>query len=332
VEVEMTEAIRMHSTGGPEVLRLEDVEVGEPGTGEARVRHTAIGLNFIDTYHRSGLYPLALPATPGMEAAGMVEAVGEGVTEVEPGDRVAYAGAPPGAYAEVRLIPAAKLVRLPDDVEDATAAAAMLKGLTAWYLLRKTFPVEAGETILVHAAAGGVGLLLCQWASHLGATVIGTASSEEKAELASANGCDHPVIYTRDSFVDRVRELTGGAGVSVVYDGVGASTWEGSLNCLGRRGMMVSYGNASGPVPAVQPLELSRRGSLFLTRPTLMDYTATREELLEGAEELFGVLGSGAVRVRIGNRYPLGDAAQAHRDLEGRKTTGSSLLLPGGLG
>jgi NADPH2:quinone reductase len=328
VEVEMVQAIRIHEHGGPEVLGFEQVEVGEPGDGEARVRHTAIGLNFIDTYHRTGLYPLELPGTPGMEAAGTVEAVGEGVTEVVPGDRVAYAAGPPGAYAEARLMPADKLVRLPEDIDDETAAAAMLKGLTVWYLVRKTYAVASGETILVHAAAGGVGLLLCQWAHHLGATVIGTVGSEDKAELAANNGCHHPVIYTRDRFVDRVRELTGGDGVPVVYDGVGASTWQGSLDSLRRRGMMVSFGNASGPVPPFSPLELSLRGSLFLTRPTLMDYTATRDELLEGTGELFGVLRSGVVRVRPGNRYPLAEAAQAHRDLEARRTTGSNLLLP----
>lgn len=324
----MAKAIRIHETGGPEVLRLEEVEVPDPGPGQARVRQTAIGLNFIDIYHRTGLYPMELPFTPGMEGAGTVEAVGEGVTEVAVGDRVAYAGGPVGAYAEVRLAPAAKLVRLPDDIPEDTAAAAMLKGLTAWYLVRKTYSVVAGETVLVHAAAGGVGLILCQWAHHLGATVIGTVGSEEKAELARDHGCDHPVIYTREDFTKRVRELTGGDGVPVVYDSVGASTWEGSLGALRRRGLMVSFGNSSGPVPSFSPLELSRRGSLYLTRPTMMDYTAARSELLEGAEELFEVISSGAVRVRIGRRFALADAAAAHRALKARETTGSTLLLP----
>jgi NADPH:quinone reductase len=318
----------MRETGGPEVLRLEEVEVGEPGPGEARVRQSAVGLNFIDVYHRTGLYPIDLPATPGLEGAGTVEAVGEGVTEVAVGDRVAYAGGPPGAYAEVRLAPAAKLVRLPDDIAEDTAAAAMLKGLTAWYLARRTHRIAPGETVLVHAAAGGVGLLLCQWAHHLGATVIGTVGSDDKAELAAAHGCDHPVVYTREDFTARVRELTGGAGVPVVYDSVGASTWEGSLASLAPRGLMVSFGNASGPVAPFSPIELARRGSLFLTRPTMMDYTAARDDLLEGAGELFEVLRSGAVQVSIGARYSLADAADAHRALEARETTGSTLLLP----
>ncbi len=324
----MAKAIRIKETGGPEVLRLEEVEVGDPGPGEARVRQSAVGLNFIDVYHRTGLYPMDLPFTPGLEGAGTVEAVGEGVSEVAVGDRVAYAGGPPGAYAEVRLAPAAKLVRLPDDIAEEIAAAVMLKGLTAWYLARKTHRIARGETVLVHAAAGGVGLLLCQWARHLGATVIGTVGSDDKAELAAEHGCDHPIVYTREDFTKRVRELTDGDGVPVVYDSVGASTWEGSLGSLARRGLMVSFGNASGPVPPFSPIVLSQRGSLYLTRPTMMDYTATREELVEGAGELFDVIRSGAVRVVIGARYALADAAEAHRALEGRETTGSTLLLP----
>ncbi len=324
----MAKAIRIKETGGPEVLRLEEVEVGDPGPGEARVRQSAVGLNFIDVYHRTGLYPMDLPFTPGLEGAGTVEAVGEGVSEVAVGDRVAYAGGPPGAYAEVRLAPAAKLVRLPDDIAEEIAAAVMLKGLTAWYLARKTHRIARGETVLVHAAAGGVGLLLCQWAHHLGATVIGTVGSDDKADLAAAHGCDHPVVYTREDFTARVRELTGGEGVPVVYDSVGASTWEGSLGSLRPRGLMVSFGNASGPVAPFSPIELARRGSLFLTRPTMMDYTAARGDLLEGAGELFEVLRSGAVQVSIGARYSLADAADAHRALEARETTGSTLLLP----
>ncbi|HPC83980.1 MAG TPA: quinone oxidoreductase [Thermoanaerobaculaceae bacterium] len=324
----MTHAIRFHAIGGPEVLRWERVVVPAPGPGEALVRHTAVGVNFIDTYHRTGLYPLALPSGLGMEAAGVVEAVGEGVAEVEVGQRVAYACLPVGAYAEARTIRADRLVPLPPGVDDRTAAAALLKGMTAQYLLRSTFRVGPGHAVLVHAAAGGVGLLACQWARHLGATVIGVVSSEAKAELALANGCHHVVVAGHEDLVARVRELTGGEGVHVVYDSVGKDTWDASLDCLRRRGMMVSFGNASGPVPPIQPLVLSRKGSLYLTRPTLMDYTATRRELLECAGELFEVLESGAVRVRIHATYPLAAAASAHRDLESRRTAGSLLLLP----
>lgn len=319
-------AIRIHEHGGPEVLRWEEVEVGEPGAGEALLRHTAVGLNFIDTYHRSGLYPVAaLPAVVGVEAAGRVEAVGEGVAEVAPGDRVAYA-TPMGAYAEARLIPAERLVKLPAGIEDGTAAAMMLKGLTAQYLLRSTFRVEAGMTVLIHAAAGGVGSILTQWAKALGAEVIGTVGSDEKAERARRLGCDHPIVYTREDFVARVREITGGEGVPVVYDGVGKATFDGSLGCLAPRGLMVSYGNASGAVPPVSILELSRRGSLYLTRPTLATYTAARAELMAAAEDLFAVVTRGDVEIPIGQRYPLAEAARAHRDLEGRRTTGSTLL------
>ncbi len=323
----MTHAIRIHETGGPEVLRWDEVEVGRPGPGEARVRHTAIGLNFIDTYHRSGLYPLPLPAVPGSEGAGVVTDVGPGVTEVTPGDRVAYAG-PVGAYAEERLVAAHRLVPLPPEVDDRTAAAAMLKGMTAQYLLRRTHRVEAGETILLHSAAGGVGLLAAQWAKSLGATVIGTVSTDEKASLAREAGCEHVVVTSREDFVARVKEITGGAGVRVVYDAVGRDTFEKSLDCLSPLGLMVSYGNASGPVPPVAPLLLSQKGSLFLTRPTLMTYTARREDLLASAANLFDVLRSGAVRVRIGATFPLREAAEAHVALEARRTTGSTVLLP----
>lgn len=323
----MTHAIRIHQTGGPDVLRWEAVEVGPPGPGEVRLRHTAIGLNFIDTYHRSGLYPLPLPAIPGSEGAGVVEEIGAGVSGVKPGDRVAYAG-PVGAYAEERLVPAHRLVPLPEDVDDRAAAAAMLKGMTAQYLLRRTHRLEAGETILLHSAAGGVGLIAAQWAKSLGATVIGTVSTEAKAALAREAGCDHVVVTSRESFVARVKEITGGAGVRVVYDAVGKDTFDGSLDCLAPLGLMVSYGNASGPVPPVSPLVLAQKGSLFLTRPTLMTYTAQREDLLATAADLFAVLRSGAVKVRIDATYPLGEAAAAHTALEARRTTGSTVLLP----
>ena len=323
----MTHAIRIHQTGGPEVLRWDEVEVGPPGPGEVRLRHTAIGLNFIDTYHRSGLYPLPLPAIPGSEGAGVVEEIGAGVSEVKPGDRVAYAG-PVGAYAEERLVPAHRLVPLPEDVDDRVAAAAMLKGMTARYLLRRTHRVEAGETILLHSAAGGVGLIAAQWAKSLGATVIATVSTEAKAVLARDAGCDHVVVTSRESFAARVKEITGGAGVRVVYDAVGKDTFEGSLDCLGPLGLMVSYGNASGPVAPISPLLLAQKGSLFLTRPTLMTYTARREDLLATAADLFAVLRTGAVKVRIDATYPLGEAAAAHTALEARRTTGSTVLLP----
>jgi NADPH2:quinone reductase len=323
----MIMAIRIHETGGPEVLRWEGVEVGCPGPGEARVCHTAVGLNFIDVYHRSGLYKLPLPAVPGSEGAGVVEEVGPGVTEVKAGDRVAYAGVV-GAYSQVRLVRADRLVPLPEDIEDGTAAAMMLKGMTAQYLLRRTCPVQRGDIVLIHAAAGGVGLIACQWAKHLGATVIGTVSTDEKAALARGHGCDYPVVTSRESFVSRVKEITGGRGVRVVYDSVGKDTFEGSLDCLQPLGMMVSYGNSSGPVAPISPLVLSTKGSLFLTRPALMTYTARRENLLATAAELFEVVRSGAVRVEVHRTYPLAEVAQAHRDLEARRTTGSSVLLP----
>ncbi|MGD1146635.1 MAG: quinone oxidoreductase [Thermoanaerobaculaceae bacterium] len=323
----MTMGIRIHEVGGPEVLRWEEIEVGRPGIGEVRIAQTAVGVNFLDVYHRAGLYTLTLPAVIGSEAAGVVEEVGAGVARFKAGDRVAYAGVA-GAYAQARLIAAERLVPLPGDVRDETAAAAMLKGMTAQYLLRRTCKVEPGDAILIHAAAGGVGLIACQWAKHLGATVIGTVSTEEKAALARSHGCDHPIVTRREDFVARVKEITQGRGVRVVYDSVGKDTWEGSLDCLQPLGMMVSYGNSSGPVPPFSPLVLSAKGSLFLTRPTLMAYTARREDLLASAGELFDVIRGGAVRVEINRRYPLGEAADAHRDLEARRTTGSSVLLP----
>lgn len=323
----MTHAIRIHQTGGPEVLSWDAVDVGSPAPGQARIRHTAVGLNFIDTYYRSGLYPLPLPAVLGSEAAGVVLEVGAGVTEVGVGDRVAYAG-PVGAYSEERLVAADRLVPLPDDVDDRVAAAAILKGMTAQYLLRRTHRVEAGETILLHSAAGGVGLIAAQWARSLGATVIGTVSTDAKAVLARQAGCDHVVVTSRESFVDRVREITGGAGVRVVYDAVGKDTFDGSLDCLSPLGLMVSFGNASGAVPPVSPLVLSQKGSLFLTRPTLMTYTARREDLLATAADLFAVLRSGVVKVRIDATFPLREAAAAQAALEARKTTGSTVLLP----
>ena len=321
-------AIRFHQTGGPEVLCWEEVAVGDPAPGEARVRHEAIGLNFIDTYHRGGLYPLPLPSGLGREGAGVVEAVGEGVTEVKVGDRVAYAGGPIGAYAEVRNIPAHRLLILPDSIGFDTGAAMMLQGLTAAYLLRKTYRVQPGDAVLIHAAAGGVGLIACQWAKALGATVIGTVGSPAKAELARAHGCDHVINYASENFTQRVRDITNGEGVAVVYDGVGKDTFTGSLDSLRPMGMMVSYGNASGPVPPVDLILLSQKGSLFITRPTLMTYTAQRADLLELGRELFDRVASGQLRIEVNQRYALRDAAQAHRDLEARKTTGSTILLP----
>lgn len=324
----MTHAIRIHATGGPEVMTWEAVEVGNPGSGEVRLRHTAVGLNFIDVYHRTGLYPLTLPSGLGLEGAGEIEAVGDGVTEFQPGDRVAYCTGPLGAYAEARVMPTRTLVKLPDAIDDRQAAAMMLQGLTAEYLIRRTYPVQPGETVLFHAAAGGVGLIACQWLKHIGATVIGTVGSDAKAELARAHGCDHVVVYGRENFAERVKEITGGAGVAVVYDGVGKDVWDGSLDSLKRRGMMVNFGNASGPVAPISPLVLSQKGSLYLTRPTLMHYVAERDELLPAAAALFEVVQNGAVRIEINQTYPLAEAARAHRDLEARKTTGSTVLLP----
>ncbi len=324
----MIKAVRIHRTGGPEVLRYEDVDLAEPGEGQALVRHTAIGLNYIDTYHRSGLYPLALPSGIGLEGAGVVEKVGRGVTLVKAGDRVAYAGGAPGAYAEARVIAADRLVLLPAGISDPQAAAMMLQGMTVQYLLRRTYRVQPGDTILIHAAAGGVGLIACQWAKALGATIIGTVGSDEKAALAQAHGCDHPIVYTRENFPQRVREITGGAGVPVVYDSIGKDTFAGSLDCLRPCGLMVTFGNASGPVPPFELGQLAAKGSLFITRPTLMTYTATRKDLEATAADLFDIVGSGKVKIALTRTYPLAEAMQAHRDLEGRRTTGSVVLLP----
>lgn len=324
----MPNAIRIHQTGGPDVLTWESVDVPPPALGEVQVRHQAIGLNYIDTYHRTGLYPLTLPSGIGMEGAGVVEAVGEGVTLFQVGDRVAYAGGPLGAYAELRNLPADRLLALPDGIDFKTAAAMMLQGLTAAYLLRRTFPVQAGDAILFHAAAGGVGLIACQWAKALGATVIGTVGSAAKAELALANGCDYVINYSQEDFAPRVRDLTGGEGVAVVYDGVGKDTFAGSLDSLKTFGTLVTYGNASGPVPPIDPLVLTQKGSLFVTRPTLMHHIAKREDLEALGADLFAMVSSGLVRIAVNQTYPLSQAAQAHRDLEARRTTGSTILLP----
>lgn len=322
-------AIRFERTGGPEVLRWEEVEVSAPGPGEALLRQTAIGVNFIDVYHRTGLYPVpSFPSGIGMEAVGVVEAIGPGVTEVSPGDRVAYASLPIGGYAEWRCMPAERLVRVPPGISDEEAAAIMLKGMTAQYLLRRTYRVQPGDTIVFYAAAGGVGSIACQWAKHLGAEVIGVVGSDEKAALAREFGCAHTIVYTRERVPECVRALTGGKGVPVVYDSVGKATFFDSLDCLAPRGLMVSFGNASGPVPPFDIQQLALRGSLYLTRPTLATYTATREELLATAEELFDVVLSKAVRIRIGLRLPLREAARAHEALERRSTTGAIVLLP----
>ena len=324
----MTKAIRCFKNGGPEVMEYVDVEVGEPGPSEARVRHHAIGLNYIDVYFRTGLYPQPLPSGIGMEGAGVVEAIGAGVTEVKVGDRVAYACRPPGAYAEARVMRAADLVVLPDAIDFETAAAMMLQGMTVQYLFRRTFRLQGGETILFHAAAGGVGLIACQWAKALGVTMIGTVGSDEKAELAKAHGCTHTINYNKEDFLARVKEITGGKGVPVVYDSIGADTFIKSLDCLSPLGMMVSYGSASGPVPPFSLQELASRGSLFITRPTLFAYTASRSDLVATANELFDMVVSGKVKIDINQRYALKDVQQAHIDLESRKTTGSTILLP----
>jgi len=324
----MSKAIRINETGGPEVMQWVDVDVGEPGPGEVRVRHEAVGLNYIDVYFRTGLYKQPLPAGLGMEGAGVVEAVGAGVGHLKAGDRVAYAGRPNGAYAQVRVMPADIVVRLPESISFEQGAAMMLQGLTSQYLLRDSYRVQPGDTVLFHAAAGGVGLIACQWLKALGATVIGTVGSDEKAALAQAHGCDHTVIYTSESFVDRVKEITGGKGVAAVYDSIGKDTFNGSLDCLAPRGSMVSFGNASGPVPPVDISVLANKGSLRLTRPTLMTYVVHRELLEPMAAELFDVVGSGKVKIDVRQRYALSDVAQAHRDLEGRRTTGSTVLLP----
>jgi len=321
----MPSAIRVHEFGGPEVLRWEEVEVGEPGPGEVRLRQDAAGLNYIDVYHRTGLYPQPLPLIPGTEGAGVVESVGPDVSDLRAGDRVAYAG-PIGSYAEQRLIAADRLIKLPDAVATDQAAAMMLQGMTAHMLLRSVHRVEAGETILVHAAAGGVGLIVCQWAKALGATVIGTVGSAEKAELAHAHGCDYPIIYTRQDFAAEVERITGGQKVPVVYDSVGRDTFMKSVDCLRPRGLMVSFGNSSGAPDPIAPGLLAQKGSLFLTRPTLFNYIATRPELETAAGELFAMVESGKIRIEIKQRFALRDAAEAHRALEGRRTTGSTVL------
>ena len=325
----MAGAIRIHETGGADVLRYEDVEIAKPGPGQARLRQTAIGLNFIDVYFRTGLYPgPGLPFTPGLEAAGEVLEVGEGVSDVGVGDRVAYAAPPLGAYAEERLMTADRLVPVPGGVSDEQAAAMMLKGMTAWYLLRRTFKVESGQTILFHAAAGGVGLIACQWAKHLGARVIGTVGSEAKAELAKAHGCAHVIRYDQEDVVERVKEITEGKKVPVVYDSVGADTYEASLDCLAPLGMLVCFGQSSGPIPPFDLGILNTKGSLYVTRPSLMAYTAARKDLLTAAEDLFEVVANGAVKIEINQRFALKEATAAHQALEGRKTTGSTLLMP----
>jgi NADPH2:quinone reductase len=328
MENTMAKAIRMTRNGGPEVMEYVDVEVGEPGPGEARVRHAAIGVNFIDVYFRTGLYPSTLPSGLGMEGAGVVEAIGAGVTEVKVGDRVAYAGRPNGAYAESRIMPSSLLLRLPDGIDFETGAAMMLQGLTVQYLLNRTYKVQPGDTILFHAAAGGVGLIACQWAKALGVKLIGTVGSDEKAALAKAAGAAHVINYNTENFVERVKEITNGEKVPVVYDSIGKDTFIGSLDCLRPLGMMVSFGSASGPVPPFSLSELASRGSLFVTRPTLFSYAAKRSDLEAMAADLFQMVSSGKVKIDIRQRYKLADAAQAHIDLEARKTTGSSILLP----
>jgi len=324
----MSKAIRIEKIGGPEVMQWIDVEVGDPGPGEIRVKHYAVGLNYIDVYFRTGLYQQPLPGSLGMEGAGVIEAIGPGVDGFKVGDRVAYATRPPGAYCEVRVMAASGVVKLPDAISFEQGAAMMLQGMTAQYLLRRTYPVQAGQTILIHAAAGGVGLIACQWAKALGATVIGTVGSDAKAELARAHGCDHTIIYTRENFSQRVREITGGAGVPVVYDSIGRDTFIGSLDSLAPLGMMVSFGNASGPLAPIDSAALASRGSLFFTRPTLFSYIAKREDLEHTAQELFDVVLSGRVKIGINQTYALKDVAEAHRALEERRTTGSTVLLP----
>jgi NADPH2:quinone reductase len=325
----MTKAVMIENTGGPEVLRWVDYDPGQPKAGEVLIRHEAVGLNFIDVYHRTGLYPLPeLPAIPGMEGAGVVEGIGEGVSEFTKGDRVAYAGLPPGAYAEARIIPAHRLVKLPESISTQQAAAMMLQGMTARYLLYGCYKVKAGDRILIQAAAGGVGLIVCQWAKYLGATVIGTVGSPEKADLAANHGCDYPILYREEDFVSRVKEITKEKGVDVVYDSVGQSTFMKSLDCLRPMGMMVSFGQSSGPIQPIDTGILAAKGSLFLTRPSLMAYTASRKDLLAHALDLFDVVKKGAVKIEVRQTYPLAEASRAHRELEDRKTTGSTLLIP----
>jgi len=323
----MPKAVRFHKQGGPEVLQYEDIPVGDPGPGQARVRHTAIGVNFVDTYQRSGLYPAQLPQVAGNEGAGVVEAVGPNVADVKKGDRVAYTGLP-GSYCDARVVPADRLVKVPEGITDEQAASMMLKGLTVHYLIHSTYPVKRGDTVLWHAAAGGVGLIACQWLKTLGVTVIGTVGSEEKAQLARAHGADQVINYSKENFAERVGAITGGKKLPVVYDAVGKTTWDGSLDCLRPRGLMVSFGNASGPVPPVNLGILSTKGSLYVTRPTLATHIASRADLLERASALFGVVKSGKVKIETTRRYKLAEAQQAHRDLESRKTTGSIILVP----
>ncbi|MGE3932828.1 MAG: quinone oxidoreductase [Rhodospirillaceae bacterium] len=324
----MPYAIRVHETGGPDALKWEELPAEKPGKGEVLIRHTAIGLNYIDVYFRTGLYKAPLPFIPGQEGAGVVLAVGRGVTGLKPGDRVAYTNVSTGGYSEQRVVPADKLIKLPAGIADVTAAAMMLKGLTAQFLVRRAHKVAKGETILVHAAAGGVGMIVCQWASHLGATVIGTVGSKEKAKIARAHGCTHPIVYTEEDFVERVAKITKGRKVPVVYDSVGKDTFEGSLNCLQPRGLFVTYGNSSGPIPPFAPLVLTQKGSLFMTRPALPAYIGTRAEYEAAARDLFKVVKSGAVKIEVNQTFPLKDAAAAHRALESRKTTGSTVLIP----
>lgn len=324
----MVKAIQFKAPGGPEVLEMTEIDLAAPAAGEITVRHTAIGLNFIDTYHRSGLYPLPLPSGIGMEGAGVVEALGSGVSDLAVGDRVAYASPPPGSYAEARNIAADRVVKIPAGVEDQTAAAMMLKGMTAQYLIRQIYKVGKGDTILIHAAAGGVGQIVSQWANHLGATVIGTVGSKEKAEIAKANGCHHPVLYNDEDFVERVKEITDGKMLPVVYDSIGDTTFEKSLNCLRPRGLMVSFGQAAGPIPPVNLGVFAQKGSLFFTRPTLFNYIATAEDLRATAGDLFDAVSSGAVKIHIDQTFPLAEAKAAHEALEARKTTGSTILIP----
>jgi NADPH2:quinone reductase len=323
----MAMAIRIHEHGGPEKMQWEEVAVADPGPGEVKLTQSVVGLNYIDVYHRTGLYPMELPGAIGLEGAGTVSAVGEGVTEFKEGDRVAYAAPPVGAYASERIIPWHRLVKIPDSISDETAGAMMLQGMTAEYLIRRTFPVQAGQTVLFHAAAGGVGLIVCQWLKQIGATVIGTVGSEEKAALAKAHGCDHTILYKTEDVAKRVHDLTDGKGVPVVYDAVGKDTLDGSLDSLAPRGMFVSFGNASGPIENFNLAVLAQKGSLYLTRPTLMTYTAERADLVESANALFAAVDKG-LKIEVNQRYALKDAAQAHRDLEGRKTTGSTILIP----
>ncbi len=323
----MAKAVRFHKQGGPEVLQLDEIPVGEPGAGQVRIRHTAIGVNFVDTYQRSGLYPMQVPQVAGNEAAGVVEAVGSGVTDLKAGDRVTYTGLV-GAYCESRVVPADRLVKLPKEISDEQAASMLLKGLTVHYLIFTTYKVQKGDTVLWHAAAGGVGLIACQWLKALGVTVIGTAGSDDKCALAKAHGAEHVINYSKENFVERVKALTGGKGLPVVYDAVGKTTWDGSLDCLRPRGLMVSFGNASGAVPPVNLGILSTKGSLYVTRPTLATHIASRADLVERSNALFDIVKSGKVKIETTGRYKLADAQSAHRDLEGRKTTGSVVLVP----